>query len=551
MLIIQTADGPLMGSTIDGVTVFRGVPYAAAPIGDLRFKAPRPVVPWTDIRNAKAASPASLQTNRNNLQRVQEHIAQMDPGVTGLMAWPPYVGATYEQPLASEDCLYLDIWVPEKRPEAGSPVYVYYHGGANVVSSGSFVLERGENLARETGMIVVRPNNRLGALGWVHFGLLDDRFNEAINLGVQDQLAALRWVHHNIQAFGGDADNITIGGESAGATAVSHLLCMSESAGLYRRAILQSLTPFNPWCTQQLPDAKWVAQKYIELLGLTDIGELAHIDPERLLAVQNIMGRYFAADMAIAWRPLGAVAGGPLVEVTPAIRLSTEVLSAPPAEVMIGFAKDEWQFFRGHSKTVREGSREDVLTVLEQIFADKAGEVLECYERLHPGHPEGHCLSDIMSFVYFKYPSLAIADNLSKQGVRTYVYQFSFDLPGVDGELRAVHTGNIPFLFRNMTALDLACFPSFEGIDRDAMEQSSAHMGRHYSSFIASGAAEGDWREYQAEAPDILWFGEDVRTVSHLLSGEKLAVEQGGVSGVLALERLLVANLRQSRQTER
>jgi para-nitrobenzyl esterase len=151
-------------------------------------------------------------------------VGAMDPGLPGDPLWPAYAAEVYAQDNASEDCLYVDIWTPTFERDQKLPVYVYYHGGANTASSGHFRLENAANLAREENIIVVRPTYRMGALGCVHFGLVSDRFPEAINLGLQDQIAALKWVYDNIEAFGGDRNNITVGGESAGATAVSHLL---------------------------------------------------------------------------------------------------------------------------------------------------------------------------------------------------------------------------------------------------------------------------------------------------------------------------------------
>ncbi|MEY9926339.1 carboxylesterase type B [Catenulispora sp. GP43] len=244
--LARLSTGLLRGIREEGVTAYRGVPFAAPPVGPLRFRSPAPPEPWPGIRDASRSGSASYQFNAVNQSEVERVVRETDPGVAGIMAWPPCTNATYRHNDAAEDCLYLDIWVPDSAPRGNLPVYVYYHGGANAVSSGSFALERGANLAREAGVIMVRPNYRLGALGWVHFGLLGGGLPEAVNLGVQDQLAALAWVHENIGAFGGDPENVTIGGESAGDTAVSHLLTNPRAHPYFRRAVLQSLRIFHP-----------------------------------------------------------------------------------------------------------------------------------------------------------------------------------------------------------------------------------------------------------------------------------------------------------------
>ncbi|MFB7600590.1 carboxylesterase/lipase family protein [Streptomyces sp. NPDC056160] len=543
--LVRVTSGLLRGTSEEGVVVYRGVPFAAPPVGPLRFRSPLPPERWSGVREADRSGPASYQFNCVNRSAVERIVREIDPGVPGIMAWPDYTNATYRHNHAAEDCLYLDIWVPESAPRAGLPVYVYYHGGANAVSSGSFQLERGANLARAANMIVVRPNYRMGALGWVHFGLLGGALPEAVNLGVQDQFAALRWVHENIAAFGGDPANIAIGGESAGATAVSHLLTSPKAHPYFRRAVLQSLSPFNPWCTQQRPEAVTVARMYLDLLRIDDPARLQDIEPDRLLAVQNVLTRYFDPDLHLAWRPLGAVVAGDWVPQSPALHLSENPVTKPDLGVAIGFAKDEWQFFRGHSRTVSRGSRRDVLGVLAQVFGtDGAEEVYRRFHELHPGHAPGLLLSDIMSFEFFKLSSLAIARNLSTQRIPVHLFQFSYDLPGLGGRLRAVHTGDIPFLFRNHSERDLARWPAFDGADREEIRRVSGWMGELYASFIRSGDPGDGWPRFHAEDQNVLWFGRSVEPRPGLLKREWDVFQERGFGTVRSVEKALVDNVR-------
>ncbi|PWI45010.1 carboxylesterase family protein [Streptomyces sp. ICBB 8177] len=543
--VTRVTAGLLRGIHEEGVIAYHGVPFAQPPVEPLRFRSPLPPEPWQGVKDASRPGPASYQFNSANQGEVERIVRDIDPGVPGIMAWPGYTNATYRHNHAAEDCLYLDMWVPESAPHRGLPVYVYYHGGANAVSSGSFALERGANLAREANVIVVRPNYRLGALGWVHFGLLAGDLPEAVNLGVQDQLAALKWVHENVVAFGGDPENITVGGESAGATAVSHLLTNPNAHPYFRRAVLQSLSPFNLWCTQQRSEAVTVARMYLDLLGLYNPSRLQDVDPNRFLAVQNVLTRYFPPDHHLAWPPLGAVVDENWVPQVPALHLSENVAAKPGLEVAIGFAKDEWQFFRGHSETVRHGSRQDVLRVMEQVFgADGAEEVYRRMHELHPGHLPGRLLSDIMSFEFFKLPSLAIARNLSAQRIPVHLFQFSYDLPGLDGRLRAVHTGDIPFLFRNHSERDLAWWPAFDGADRGEVRRVSARMGELYASFIRSGRPGAGWPRFDAANGNVLWFGRSVEPRPGLLKREGDIFQENGFGTVRAVEDALVENVR-------
>ncbi|KAI9745008.1 MAG: hypothetical protein M1818_001286 [Claussenomyces sp. TS43310] len=548
--VVRTNAGLLKGSFEDSVHIFRGVPYAKPPVGSRRFRSPMPLNHWDGVRDATNFGPASYQVNRHNLSKVTDLVESMDPGVPGIMSWPAYVGKTYNQENTSEDCLYLDIWTPNVGPKQKLPVYLYYHGGANAVSSGSFNLERGANLAREENMIVVRPTYRLGALGWVNFSLISDKLPEASNLGVKDQIAALTWVYDNISAFGGDADNITIGGESCGATAVSHLLTNEGAREMIRRAVLQSLSPFNVWCTQQKEEAIVVARQYMELLQIDDPIGLMDMDPDRLLAVHNVLLRRFPADFNVAWRPLGAVIDGTIIPENPACFLSKGQYPRKDFELMIGFAKDEWQFFRGHSDTAQHGTEDAVIAVLSQVFEkDKAKYVYNSYKALYPSHTPGHVLGDVMSMEFFKYSSLCIAENFAAQGLPVHVFQFSYDLPGHGGYLRAVHTGDMPFIWRNYTEQDLTSWSSFDGIDRENMARVSAEMGKMYGAFIREGNPGSIWPSFDASAQTILWFGQEVQAKRQLLKSEWEVIKQAGVLDVPALEERLVRNVRQAVDT--
>ena len=540
-----TATGAVQGVYEDGVNIYRGIPFAAPPVDDRRFCAPGPVEPWTGTRPAHTSGDASAQTNSTNRDRVLAHVRELDPGVPGIFPWPDYAMSTYDQPASGEDCLYLDIWVPPDRGVETLPVLVYYHGGANAVSSGSFALERGANFAREQRVIVVRPNYRMGAVGWVHFGLISDELADAVNLGFQDQVAALEWVHANIGSFGGDPDNITVAGESAGATAVSQILTNPRARRLVRRAIMQSLSPFNNWCTQPRPDAEAVAHMYWRLLGAKSATDIRNADIHRLLAVQNIMTRYLHPDANVAWRPLGAVVDQQWVPELPAHYLSTQNGDLVDVDIVIGFAKDEWQFFRGHSGTARAGTRDAVLAVLRQVFGDRAGTVYDRYRSIHPSHTRpGHVLSDVLSFQFFKMSSLEIAQGLARQNSPVWVFQFAWDLPGLGGDLRAVHTGDMPFLWSTYTHRDLTNWPIFHGIDRARLAQVARSFSSLYGSFVRTGDPGRPWKRFGAEDHDILWLGETLDTRSRSLDRELEIFHSTGLPSIDALEDALTANVR-------
>jgi para-nitrobenzyl esterase len=541
---VYTKAGALQGVYEDGVRIFRGVPFAAPPVGQLRFRAPQPAEPWAGTRPAHRSGAASAQISSANRERVLARVRELDPGVPGIFPWPDYAMATYDQPASDEDCLYLDVWAPAERGDERLPVLVYYHGGANAVSSGSFSLERGANFARDQRVIVVRPNYRMGALGWVHFGLVVAGLDEAVNLGLQDQLAALAWVRENIADFGGDPGNVTVAGESAGATAVSQILTSPPGRAQVRRAIMQSLSPFNNWCAQQRPEAEAVARMYCDLLDVEDAEGLMSVEVDQYLAVQNIMTRYFAPDENLAWRPLGAVVDNRWLPQAPAHYLSTQRGELNGIDVVIGFAKDEWQFFRGHSDTARAGTKPDVLAVLRQVFGADAEAVYDRYAAMHPGRRPGHLLSDVMSFEFFKLSSLAIAQNLADQGAPAWVFQFSWDLPGLDGELRAVHTGDMPFLWSNYGEQELARWPIFDGIDRAHLGRIARTFGEFYGNFIRAGDPGPAWPPFSRNDHEILWLGKTGETRRGSLDDELSVFASTRAATVDALEAILTANVR-------
>src|SRR5215468_4736810 len=218
---IVVEGGSIEGVAEPGLTVYRGVPFAAPPTGAQRWREPQPVKPWTGVRRAEAFAPACMQT-----------------GVS-MSGEPP--------PRTSEDCLYLNVWVPDHRPDERLPVLVWIHGGGYINGATSMPLYAGDRLARK-GLIVVTVAYRLGPFGFLaHPELTKESARHGSgNYGLMDQIAALRWVQRNVAAFGGDPGRVTIAGQSAGAMSVSLLMAAPAATGLFQRAIAQSGGVFEP-----------------------------------------------------------------------------------------------------------------------------------------------------------------------------------------------------------------------------------------------------------------------------------------------------------------
>ena len=215
--LIETKSGKIKGSYQDGLYIFKGIPYAAPPVGEFRWLPPQPVKPWKGVRQAQTFGPIAPQNGALSLA-------------------PEY---QVEEP-QSEDCLYLNVWSPGA-DGSRRPVLVWIHGGAFNRGSGSSPMYPGTTLARRGNVVVVTLNYRLGALGFLHLKkLTGGRIPATGNEGLLDQIAALQWVRDNIAHFGGDPDNVTVFGESAGGMSIGCLLAMPQARGLFHKAILQS-----------------------------------------------------------------------------------------------------------------------------------------------------------------------------------------------------------------------------------------------------------------------------------------------------------------------
>jgi len=213
--VVHTADGPISGVTdSQGVTSYKGIPFAAPPVGNLRWRAPQPVARWTSVRKADHFGNACFQSK--DYSRL------------------PWTKPFMEQGPVSEDCLYLNVWTAAKSPSERRPVMVYIYGGGFTEGSGSVAVYDGTQLANR-GVVVVNMNYRVGPLGFlVHPELTtESAHGSSGNYGLLDQIAALQWVHKNIAAFGGDPGRVMIFGQSAGATSVYDLMQSPLAKGLF------------------------------------------------------------------------------------------------------------------------------------------------------------------------------------------------------------------------------------------------------------------------------------------------------------------------------
>jgi para-nitrobenzyl esterase len=257
---VMTESGMISGVSASGLSVYKGVPFAAPPVGDLRWRAPIPAAPWIGTRKADAFAPACMQ------------VGVSMPGET-----PPVV---------SEDCLYLNLWTPAKTAHEHLPVIVWIYGGGYINGSASMPLYWGDRLARK-GVIVVTIAYRLGPLGFLALPELtqESPHHSSGNYGLMDQIAALEWIQRNIAAVGGDPKNVTIAGQSSGSISVSILMASPLARGLFHRAIGESGGLFEPLQLGPkflLANAEHDGEKYAVSLGAPALKELRQL-PASLL----------------------------------------------------------------------------------------------------------------------------------------------------------------------------------------------------------------------------------------------------------------------------
>jgi para-nitrobenzyl esterase len=262
---VKVESGLLQGTTEDGVTVYRGVPFAAPPVGDLRWRAPRPPGTWKGVRKADGFSPNPVQEMRDS--------------------FGPWTAEYQPQGGVSENCLYLNIWTGANSGNEKRPVMVYIPGGAFTGGSGNCPVYNGENLAKK-GLVVVTVNYRVGVFGFLAHPELtkESAHHTSGNYALLDQLAALKWVQKNIAAFGGDPARVTIMGQSAGAASVHYLTGSPLAKGLFIRAIAQSGSYAQIGPGESLASAEQIGIRFFKAKGANSLAALRAMSVAKLTA---------------------------------------------------------------------------------------------------------------------------------------------------------------------------------------------------------------------------------------------------------------------------
>jgi para-nitrobenzyl esterase len=464
-LVVETAHGKVRGELRGGVAIWKGIPYAAPPVGALRFRPPRPAEPWSGERDATKFGPVAAQSR-------DPRIAIMS-GVTDKVA-------------SGEDCLLLNVFAPaDPAPGGGKrPVMVWIHGGAFVMGSGSTPLYHGASFAQQ-GIVVVTVNYRLGLPGFLYLGdLAPDRAEG--NYALLDQIAALSWVQGNIAAFGGDPGAVTVMGESAGAISVATLLAIPAARGLFHRAILESGAPSLSPPTRD--DATRFARRVLDELAVT-VDQLADVPIERLLACQERLAQ-----------ELGLGTFAPYIDGVTIARLPIDVIrdgSAAGIPLLVGSNRDEWTLFEVF---LGEATVEPFKPLLRERLGPVLDQLLDIYRAAHADRSDRRAWVDLVGEVVFRIPVIRLAEAQAGHGAPVYMYRFDWQSPALGGRLGAAHALELPFVWNR---LDLPMAPILLGPDLAAAQPLATIMHASWAQFIKSGDPNGAglpaWPIYDAE----------------------------------------------------
>lgn len=472
---VGTRSGALRGVLKDGVAAFLGVPYAGAPVGPLRFRAPEPAVPWHGVREAGAFGPTAPKR-----------------------PYAPPLDALLPDPdIAGDDCLNLNVWAPwagsaplaPHPAEGGLPVMVWIHGGSLIHGSSAVPVYDGTAFARD-GVVLVSVNYRLGVEG---FGVFPDA---PANLGLRDQIAALTWVRENITAFGGDPDRVTVFGESAGAISIAALLASPLARGLFRRAVVQSGAPI----ARPLAEARTTTEAVAARLKVPATAEaFARVDRERLLAAQT--------EVTGKGSPLS---GGHAFQIV----VDGEVLPRDPAEALADGASAGVDLLMGTTTEeyrlwfVPGGVVDRVGPLLQRILLWKTkvpSRAARVYRAGRPSEKPGEVLGALATDKLLRIPLNRLADSRLASGAPggTYLYEFGWRSPVLG--LGACHALELGFVF---DTLDLPETRALTG--PDAPRDLAAAMHAAWVAFARTG--EPGWRRWDPARP-VMTFGPDAPTV--------------------------------------
>jgi para-nitrobenzyl esterase len=485
--IVSTRYGKFAGEEQGGLRVFKGVPFAAAPDGPRRWLAPETPASWSGVRDARhfgAVAPQNPVRNKALAAMIIEH-AQ------------------------SEDCLNLNVWTPGL-DRARRPVMVWIHGGGFTIGSGSQEIYDGSVLARRGDTVVVTLNYRLGPLGFLRLNdVTHGQIPSSGNEGLLDQIAALQWVRGNIAEFGGDPDNVTIFGESAGGMSVGALLAMPSAHGLFHKAIAQSGSCDT---VSSVARANLTAERVLAKLGVS----ADDADAIRALPIAQLLAGALGADGKTPDRAFG-MAYQPVVDGTVIPRELIEMVaqgSAAGVAVMVGSNLEEWKLFSAMDPEAQNADKAVLLEHLsKRLTANFASSLIATYESARATAGASISAPELYSAIetdrVFRMPGVRLAEIHGRSERRVYNYIFTWRSPAMGGLLGSCHALDLGFVFGTN---HLAGMRLFAG-DAPAAEKLASEMQDAWLAFARNGDPSceslGAWPGYTVARRATMLFGEN------------------------------------------
>jgi para-nitrobenzyl esterase len=436
--IVRTESGPVAGYIHRGIYTFKGIPYADTTEGDHRFMPPMKPKAWTDPRSSRQYGYVAPQSPRAGWAHDEEAF---------MFAW--------DDGIPGEDCLRVNVWTPGINDGKKRPVMVWLHGGGFTAGSGQELRSYdGENLARRGDIVLVSLNHRLNTLGYLDLSKFGERYETSANVGMLDIVAALQWVHDNIDGFGGDPGRVTIFGQSGGGGKVGALMGMPSAKGLFRRAIVESGSMLRFGSPER---AQTVSDLVVAELGLnaTTIGQIHTLPYARIveagakvLRERNKMPPGGVPDFRRLVEQLGfsPVVDGKILPAQPFDPRASALSADVP--MIIGSTLNEFMTALNHPEYEAMTSGE-----LEQrvgsMFGDKSAAIIEAFRKRTPNAKPFDLWSHIAASPVRQSAIKQATAKAALGAAPAYLYWFTWQTPILNGRPRAFHCAEIPFVFDN------------------------------------------------------------------------------------------------------
>jgi para-nitrobenzyl esterase len=476
--IIQTANGKVEGYLKENLRIFKGIPFAASPVGEFRWKAPQPVQSWSGIKKCTAFSASPIQNKPQPFSCwTEEFIAKPEP--------------------LDEDCLYLNVWTSSKNKEK-HPVLVWIYGGGLNSGSANCDIYDGEEMAKK-GVVFVSINYRVGVMGFMAHPELskESGYNSSGNYGFLDQIAALKWVQKNIAAFGGDPNNVTIAGQSAGAFSVNAMIASTLSKGLFHKAIPQSGGLLSNRFSQNLAASEQQGLKFMEKVNCTSIAELRKKSADEIQKASNLPG----------FGRFGTTMDGYVLPTNIFEHFKNGKHNQVP--IMTG-----WVTGDGSLMGVPNTSLENYKKEVEVKYGTKTDEFLSIFPATTDEEAkEAKLKQGLLGFAGMPSHLLAISTNKP-----SYLYHFSHVPPDKPNfpNYGAFHTSEVPYALHTLHTWNR----DWQQLDKDLENTMAAYWVNFAKTGNPNGTGLPEWKTYDKQAGYIMVLGDKVEIKKGLFKNE-------------------------------